>query len=142
MATLWSTVVRPCALRTIYGISDDELTSLGRLPSLHESIKTWSKSRFRVSSTPIICRFTAGSPWNGIVVVCIIWSMIRVSVLMSTARYSSPVASSCIRVITACIRNIDSCMNCSSYVASPVVGSMPSPTSRCTRRSSHSRPMT
>ena len=65
MATLLSMVVRLKALRTAWGMNEVSLTPLGMLPSLHESTKRWSKSRLRVSSTPMICVPTMGSPWKG-----------------------------------------------------------------------------
>ncbi len=65
MATLLSIVVNPKAFLTAYGMKDVSFTPLGILPSLHESTRTWSKSRLRVSRTPMICSPTIGSPWKG-----------------------------------------------------------------------------
>ena len=62
MATLLSMVVRPFAFLIEYGMKDESLMPFGIFPSLHESISIWSKSRFLVSSIPIICMPSAGSP--------------------------------------------------------------------------------
>ena len=45
---------------------NEELTlRLGKMPSLHPSMTTLSKSSALVSSGPIICRPFSGSPTNG-----------------------------------------------------------------------------
>ena len=58
--------------------------AFGMMPSLHESRSTLSKSRFRVSRTPIICTPSSGSPWNGTEVVLMscersLWSVVSVT---------------------------------------------------------------
>ena len=60
------------------------------LPSLHERMSRWSKSRLRVSSTPITCKPTAGSPWNGTDVLDIICrrSFSRVILSISTSSFT------------------------------------------------------
>ena len=94
-----STVVSSWAFLMLYGMKDVSLTPLGMLPSLQERMSKWSKSRFLVSNTPITCTPTAGSPWKGMLVDCIIWLSSRCSVMTSIVK--SPEAISPSRRLTS-----------------------------------------
>ena len=93
-------------------MNDASFTPLGIFPSLQDNSSTWSKSRLRVSSIPIICTPTAGSPWNGIVVESISCFISRLSVITSTDKSPDSVSDAS-RLITIYILKSDSCMSAS-----------------------------
>ena len=79
----------------------------GIFPSLHDKTRTWSKSRLRVSSTPITCTPWAGSPWKGMLVDAI--SCVKSRRKMTLSASKSPFAiSSDRRVSRVYMRNTDS----------------------------------
>ena len=86
-------VVSPKALRIEWGMNDESLTFLGIFPSLHERMSRWLKSRLRVSSTPITCTPTAGSPWKGIAVDAKSCCTRRCRVMMSNWMSPSPTSA-------------------------------------------------
>ena len=107
METLFSIVVRSYALRMRWGVNDESSTPLGILPSLQESTSTWSKSRLRVSSTPITCTPRAGSPWKGMLVAAMSCVSRRRKMILSASR--SPLAIRSLSLVSRVnIRNIDS----------------------------------
>ena len=67
------------------------------LPSLHDSNKMLSKSKLRVSNTPITCKPTTGSPWKGMLVACTSCVINRNKVIKSTER-SPEIINSCKRL--------------------------------------------
>ena len=67
-------------------MNDESWIDLGIFPSLHDIIRMCLKSRLRVSSTPIICIPSIGSPWKGMVVDWINWSITPFKVTRSTTK--------------------------------------------------------
>ena len=101
-------------------MKDESFTPFGMLPSLHERMRRLSKSRFRVSSTPIICIPTIGSPWNGMAVVVTICLISRRSVFWSTSK--SPLSVSVFsRFSTVYILNTASWKKASFSCCAPVM---------------------
>ena len=113
MATLCFTVVSPYASRKACGMKDVSLTPFGMLPSLHDSTSRWSKSRLRVSNTPITWMPSAGSPWNGMLVACMSWAMRRSKVVRLMVRSPAAIKSDS-RLIRVYILNTDSWKKASS----------------------------
>ena len=88
-------------------MNDASSIPFGILPSLQESTSTWSKSRLRVSRTPITCTPRTGSPWKGILVAAISCVNKRRKIILSASK-SPFVIKSDKRVSKVYIRKTDS----------------------------------
>lgn len=74
-------------------MKEASFTPFGMLPSLQERMSRCSKSRLRVSSTPMTCIPSIGSPWNGMEVPPMSWAKRRSRVERSACRSPLSISS-------------------------------------------------